>query len=269
MAPALARLKNVLPALAALFVGGVFLLFAQSHVEIECARATGTCDYRSTSLGSTDRHPFPMSAVREVRQVDNLGKHNTDAKVVLVFSNGRETAFGLDREDVVRPLYEHMRDFFAPNGSAPTFHYVEPRKVWPWIIGIVLLIAGVVLGVMGWRKPVTVPVELAGARAQRTVGEQVARRNRFILIGGAVLALAATSAVLLYLGNRGKGTLALECKTRCRFDSMECLPGGSSEMALDPGTYTIEVWASSGSALWLPRTFEIVEGETTPFVCGP
>ena len=67
---------------------------------------------------------------------------------------------------------------------------------------------------------------------------------------------------------KDEGTLVLECQTRCRFQGMECLPGGSLQMALPPGTHGIEVWDPDAPTHWKTKKFSIEIGETTHFVCA-
>ena len=83
----------------------------------------------------------------------------------------------------------------------------------------------------------------------------------FIGLGG-----LAQVALMLYASTH-QGTIELDCRSRCRFQGTECLPGGRVSMALDPGDYTVDLWASHGDALWIPRAVTVRLGETTPFVC--
>lgn len=93
-------------------------------------------------------------------------------------------------------------------------------------------------------------------------------RRTLLLFAGVIVAGALVSALIGAGSSRTQGTLELECRTRCRFQGMECLPGGSVQMSLEPGAHTIEVWTATGSERWTPKQATIRIGETTRFVCA-
>lgn len=131
----------------------------------------------------------------------------------------------------------------------------------------------------------------AGARADRRVAKRLARElglappsptappssaaaserrrlPRSVIVLGAVVAVAiAAQLVVPRLVQRDHGTLVLDCRTRCRFQGMECLPGGSVEMSLPAGSHAIEVWAPDAPGGWRPEQIPIRVGERIQFVC--
>ena len=85
-----------------------------------------------------------------------------------------------------------------------------------------------------------------------------------------MIALAcAAQGILMLVSARTQGTLELECRGRCRFQGGECLPGGSVSMALDPGSYSVEVWTPQTEPPWTGRPVTIRVGEVTRFDCLP
>lgn len=77
------------------------------------------------------------------------------------------------------------------------------------------------------------------------------------------------SGIMLAMENRGTGRLDVRCEYRCRMGESQCLPGGSYSAPMEPGWYTIEVWAPNRPSQWEPFAIEIEEGKTTEFVCRP
>lgn len=89
------------------------------------------------------------------------------------------------------------------------------------------------------------------------------------LFGAFILLTIVVSSAVSWFGARSQGTLEVECKGRCRFENMECLPGGSVTMGLSPGTYTIETWAPDSATKWKANEVVVELGRTRKFVCPP
>jgi hypothetical protein len=86
-----------------------------------------------------------------------------------------------------------------------------------------------------------------------------------VLVVLAILVIA--ERVAIWHINATQGWLDVTCAHRCRFQGMECFPGGEFQYALDPGRYTVEVWNPQIESLWEPRTIDIVVGQTVRFTC--
>ncbi|MGZ6096395.1 MAG: hypothetical protein ACXWUG_30410 [Polyangiales bacterium] len=84
-----------------------------------------------------------------------------------------------------------------------------------------------------------------------------------------MLASIVGNLLLRSNANRTEGTLEVQCTNRCKFQGMECMPGGSWGTTLKPGTYSFEVFDSSSPTQWTTRTVTIKQGETTTFACTP
>jgi hypothetical protein len=96
------------------------------------------------------------------------------------------------------------------------------------------------------------------------------RTHRLLLVFFAATALAAIANVALNAAQSDStGVLRLECRHRCEFDGMTCLPGGVMELRLDPGEYPVKVWNAARADPWEQRSFAIEAGERTQFVCEP
>lgn len=240
-----------LPAVGALLLAVVFAIGAtRKPVTFACDRTT--CTYGDRS--------FPFTAVREVRFVDGFGKNKTQAESQVIFANGGQISLGRADTDDARTTFEILRHFFAAGGP-PTLSMTSRPTTWMWLLAVAGVIAAGVLAVRAKRKR-----EVYRAPEQTRADWQ--KRRKYLALGaGAVVVIAGAQLLLMFVASRVQGTLVLECKQRCKFQGLECLPGGSSRQTLDEGTYPIEVWASSGSALWIPKTFTITTGETTTFVC--
>jgi hypothetical protein len=244
-------MKKWLPVACALILGVASFFVALRRTDLTCDRTT--CVYN-------DEHSFPTASVREVRFVEGLGKNRRNAESQLVFASGHELRLGYDDTDSARETHRTLKAFFA--GETDALHFSSKGSPWFFAIAAACAIAAVVFGVRAYKTP----------GVYKPPGEKQpfwsGKRKRYIVIGaGALVAIVGIQLAISTIASRVQGTLQLECQQRCRFDGMECLPGGSMQMTLDEGTYQIEVWARSGSALWLPQTFQIVTGETTRFVC--
>jgi hypothetical protein len=94
-------------------------------------------------------------------------------------------------------------------------------------------------------------------------------------IGGIVFVFVAIVAsvvgnLALRAGKRvSEGTLEVTCTNRCKFQGMECMPGGSWGSTLPPGDYSFEVYDATSPTQWTTRTVTIKKGETTQFACTP
>ena len=211
---------------------------------------------------------FAVTDVREVRLVTGYGKHKGDSEIALVYRNGTELRFGRTKHAAAVTLFEEAQAFFRPDGTA-RFRYATAPSRLAFAGGIACLVAAVVLGVLGARKRILDRVRVPTAKVERTLGEQAARRKRWIMIGGAGAAMLAVLAIMFVIEAATQGQLALDCQTRCRLDGLECMPGATLETALDPGDYTVEIWQGAGSALWKRVPVHIEVGETTRVVCAP
>lgn len=270
MSRAVARLKLVWPAFAMLGGALLVLLVGSSSLEIECSRGgVGMCGWSQGSLTSRSSMVFRIADVREVRLVEGLGKGKTHSETALVFSNGHETHFGNATNDEAKELYYEAHAFFAPGSTIASYHYERHGSKLYYLASIALLAGAIAWGIHGFRKRILETVELPTAKLEPTIGDRARRRRLVMRIAGGGAAIIGIFVVFYVVATHGQGTLLLECQTRCRFQGGECLPGGEQRMSLDPGTYTIEIWTAAGSALWVPRQFDIAEGETTTYVCKP
>jgi hypothetical protein len=237
-----------LPAAAAVLLAIVFAFGAlRTPITLACDRAT--CTYGD--------HTFRFADVREVRFVDGFGKHGDRAESQIIFASGRQISVGRGDADDARTIYQQLRAFFAPDGTR-SFEITTSGNSWMWLLVAACVIAGGVLGVQAHGK----------RESHHAPRADWQKRKKYLLIGvGFVVVVAAIQLVILFVANQVQGTLVLECKQRCKFQGLECLPGGRSRQTLDEGTYQIEVWATAGSALWIPKSFTITTGETTTVVC--
>lgn len=97
-----------------------------------------------------------------------------------------------------------------------------------------------------------------------------AKPSRVVILAGAAGALIAFVVVVVTAyESPAEGTLDLDCKGRCRFGTLECLPGGSLSMGLPPGQHTIETWAPDEPTHWKRSDVAIQIGQTRRFVCPP
>lgn len=242
-------MRKYLPSVGLLFLAAVFLFGATRSSKLACDRTT--CTYNDRS--------FAVASVREVRFIDKLGKNKNSAESALVFANGTEMRVGHGDVDDARAIHAQLVAFFSPGGPA-RFEMTSKGPWWSWLAAIAALAGALGVGVHRHRH-YTPPPKVKSARGAFA-------RKRVIVFGLAIgVALIGVQLGIMYFANKSQGTLELVCEQRCKFQEMECLPGGKVTQMLDPGTYTIEIWASSGSALWIPKQFEIAVGETTQFVC--
>jgi hypothetical protein len=236
------------PAVGCLVVAAFCAFGAMRTTRIDCDRTICTLNDRS----------FRVADVREVRFIDKVGKNGRAGESAIIFANGTEVRIGRDDTDDARTIHSTLAEFFS--GTAPSLQLLWKGSRWLVVAAVVGLISALALGYRAYKAPrITSP--------NRAPKPAVKKPSFALIAGGVLLAVAGVLLAQLLVANKAHGTLELVCKQRCRFDGMECLPGGAMTMRLDAGTYSIDVWASSGSALWIPSTFSIAVGETTHFVC--
>jgi hypothetical protein len=257
----LRRAALLAPAAGCLLLAVVMAGAASSTATLACDRAAGRCTWSTATWHGGRDQPFAIGDVREVRFVEGLGKYGRDGETALVFASGHELHLARSDEGAARARFRAIEAFFA--GRGPTLRDHSAGTGWLYAAALAAVIGAVVLAVRGARRrlPGTMPVPGAPPRTPLLARREV----RFFL---AVLAVAVVGQiVLMIVASTTQGTLVLECRTRCRFQGGECLPGGSLRTTLDPGEHTIEVWAATGDAHWQPRTFSIAVGEVTTFAC--
>lgn len=254
------RAVRLIPPILGMIVAVALVAFGASETRFDCARVTGRCTFERKALAGTQRREFPIERVREVRFVDGLAKNKTDGETVIVFSTGDEFRFARAKTSEARVTYEDVHAFFGERGPEAV-HYAAKSGVWTYVFGGVILLGSFGFGISEWHKPVV-------ARPPRTPDERAKKRRRVWWIVGGIAVLAISQLLFVLLAARGEGTVVLRCKQRCKFMGGECLPGGSMEASLEPGDYPIEIWASSGQELWIPRRLTIKAGETTTFTCA-
>lgn len=86
-----------------------------------------------------------------------------------------------------------------------------------------------------------------------------------LLIIGSIAAVV--QGILVWHANVKLDWLEVTCSHRCRFQKMDCLPGGSFKLALDPGHYTIDIWDPNRSSSWDQRSIELAARQTVHFTC--
>jgi hypothetical protein len=240
-----------LPAACAVLLGIVFAFGAmRAPAKLECDRST--CTYNAST--------FQVADVREVRFAEGFGKNNTQAESQIVFASGHQLSVGRADTDDARSIFDSLRSFFSPDGP-PSLAIKGSGTTWMWLLVVGCAIAAGVLGVQAKRKPDTYQ-----APGKIRINWKKVKKYGLAALGF-IAVVGAGQLVLMLVASQTQGTLVLECKQRCKFQGLECMPGASSRQSLDEGVYQIEVWASSGSALWIPKSFTITTGETTTFVC--
>jgi hypothetical protein len=251
------------PAAGCVLLAIVLAGAASSTTTLACDRAAGRCTWSTRAWHGGSSRAFAITDVREVRFVEGLGKHGRRAETALVFASGHELHLATDDEGAARDRFHAIDAFFAGRGPALREH--QAGAGWLYAAAIAALIAAVILAARAARRRLVDTVAPAGA-PRRSIRSLLAHREvRFFL---AVLAVAAVVQIgMMVVAATTQGTLELECRTRCRFQGGECLPGGGLSTTLDPGEHTIEVWAATGDAHWQPRSFSIAVGEVTHFVC--
>ena len=258
------RILRMIPPVLGVLVAGLIAASASSETRLECSRATGRCDYLAESVFGDRRVEFPIDSVRDLRIVEDIGKNKNEGEVVLVFADGRDLHFGRGYESDARATLARASLFFGGDGA--TFSFNDHGSKYAWLAALLVFGASIAFGVEQWRKGPG-PARAAAPAAVTPEAYAKARKKVWIIVGLTVLLVLGQGLFFFFLADKDEGTLELECRARCRFQGMECLPGGSMSTTLAPGDYPIEIWASSGQALWLPRRFTIKVGETTKFRC--
>lgn len=258
------------PTLIGLLLTFLLANAATRHEVLACDRAEDVCRWsRSSLFASSDTHAFPVTAVRDVRYVDKLGKNNQRARSVLVFASGNDFALREADTDDAASRHTRVARFFG-GGGATLLEADEPSA---FLLGVACLgllgtVAFAIRGTVKWRRSPTTrsspppPAPFPAPPPHRW-------RKTALLFGGFITVGGLAQIALVLHATKNQGTLEFDCRGRCRFQGTECLPGGRFSMTLDPGDYTVDLWASHGEALWLPRRVTVRVGEHTTFVCDP
>ena len=90
-----------------------------------------------------------------------------------------------------------------------------------------------------------------------------------MVMGGTLLSGIVSFLMHRRPPNRNEGTLEVNCTNRCKFQGMECMPGGSWGSTMPAGDYTFEVFDASSPTHWTSRVVTIRNGEKTSFACTP
>lgn len=232
---------------------------AGGRQELACERASGRCTWTSRAMFTSVERGFAVADVREVRLVEGTGKGARRGHPQLVFASGRDLDLPSAELDTARDRQAALVAFF--DGRTGSIRQTGPTLRWMYVLAALAGVAAVIALVrtVGAPRSPRYPKPSRPARDWR----------RLAFIGGAaVLGCAAILGAQLWF-ERDDARLALECQTRCRFGTMECLPGGDVTLSAAPGDHVVEVWAPSGPALWIPHTVTLRAGETTRFVCAP
>jgi hypothetical protein len=79
--------------------------------------------------------------------------------------------------------------------------------------------------------------------------------------------LSALGFGIQLLVTRDQGTLEIHCHHRCRFQGMDCRPGGAVSGSYDPGQYEIEVFDPKAPGGWRLERARVERDKTTVFRC--
>ncbi len=82
-----------------------------------------------------------------------------------------------------------------------------------------------------------------------------------------VVVISTVGFGVQWIATRDQGTLEIHCDHRCRFEGMDCRPGGSVAGSYDPGRYVIEVFDPKAPGGWRPEAAEVRRAHTTVFHC--
>jgi hypothetical protein len=243
--------------LAVMLVGA-----ASSTRVLACDRAAARCTWSTASWYERRDHAFAIDSVREIRFIDGLGKGGRRAETALLFATGHELHVAGDDTDSARGRHAAIAAFFAGRGR--DLRDEERGGFWLFAAAVAAAIAAVVLAASAARRRLVDTVDPVVASPPRPALLSRPRVRLMLLLIGLVV---AAQAALMIVAELTQGTLVLDCRRRCRFQGGECLPGGGLRSTLDPGDYTIDIWAASGPERWHPRAFSIAVGEVTHVVC--
>jgi len=131
------------PIIPTLIAGTVLIVFGTQQTELLCERATGTCSWRDGFIGG-DAFDFPLSEVREVRAIGDLGRYGNDGHVELYAGRRAAMVFGQgEREATAARMTDQARSFFAGQGT--TLHFHTPSRTWMFFLGGGLLCGALVM----------------------------------------------------------------------------------------------------------------------------
>lgn len=266
-------LRSPLTAWAGAIVLGLLALLAGSEAGAEslsCMRVAAgnvSCD---AELPFQSVHGF-RARFAESRLRQRKGKPDpNELQLVLSDDAGRPlVSWAMDRAAAEHELVR-LTAFLHGQGAA-RFELVRPGRPWLRPLAALLGVAAAALAALGVRATYRAALRerehglLQSAREAPRWRSQLGLSLQFL---GGVFALAVVAQLAVsWHARRTQGRLEVQCTHRCRFQGMDCLPGGSFEMTLDPGTYRIELWSPGGADPWQPRTFTIAVGETRQVEC--
>jgi len=283
-----ARTKKL--AIAALWLvgGGGTTSFAFQTRSLTCTRELGAsarCTF-AVSRPFAYAVEFPPGSVSSVEVFERTsGKGNTHHTfgVTLLDQRGAETELTRYAE---RAQAEAERDelsaFFA-DPRRPSYALAETSGIGAYLYFFGALGVGAFLLVRALRTPrgVTPAHSPASAAtpANTTPGWHPPRllawfyqpgpKPLLYFFGGVVAIAAVAQFIATSYADAHQGWVELNAAARCRFQGAELLPGGSMRMALEPGSYAIEVYDPSVASRWETQHFDVRRGETTHVPCRP
>lgn len=266
-------------------IGGLLLLlmsiaglfFSSSGETLFCRRTSadeGICELRKEwLLREPISRSFPLSAVRDVRFEERRENKSRYGQTELIDTRGAPTYVGRSTDiEEARATYERVRRFFLLKEGS-TLQIEREHAVWTLLFSAALAVGGLVLLISAWRLPRTPARKEASSGTKSRIRWWYAlspeTRQTLTFLAVAIVLGAAVQVILLWYADNTQGWLTVQCEYRCRFQGAECLPGGSFQMALDPGTYTIEIWNPDLPESWERQPVEVARGKERVLLCRP
>ena len=262
------RWQRVLLGVVVLFLTLTTGIFQLSSWRFECWHADGKGPMCVVSRSAPFAHvqrfpPGSISAVQVNRRAYGRAGSAPTFEVVLLDRRGAETRLhGFKSEAAANADRDHLKAFLANPESRPI---IEERPSSPWVY--VLMIVGIGIG-----------VAILGAAIRESSKPSPSfvtpprRQIRWLrLTGVGVVSFVLLGAVVYFpeLTGASRTFLEIRAEYRCMFDGIEHLPGGWMRTGIRSGTYSILVWDPDPTGHWQEQFVDVLEGQTTIFVCRP
>ncbi len=256
-------MSAALVAVVALLLAAVSVVMGLRETRLTCTPAA--CVIVKTYPSSRTEHSLAGLEVVEI--YEGSGKQRGVWRVSVIDLQGTPIRLHSTTQDGAEALKRELEQLLA--GQRETLERVTPPTYWAWLFAPLLLVFAIYEVRAAIRNRGRY-VKAAKPSSSSFAGSLKRPLLMWLGLGVGAFVVAAIANFVLARGLADStGVLRLECRHRCDFGGMSCMPGGVTEQSLNPGEYTVKIWNPAVAGSWEPRKVRVEIGQLTRFVCEP
>ena len=246
------------------------LLLAAGSVMMGLRETRLTCTPAACAIVKTypsSRTEQSLAGLEVVEIHEGSGKQRGSWRVSVIDLRGTPITLHSTNQAGAEALKRELEQLLA--GQRETVERVTPPTYWMLIFAPLLLL----FAIYEIREAIRNRgryVKAAKPSSSSTGGAMKRPLLMWLALSVGALVVATIANLVMTWGMADStGVLRLECRHRCDFGGLSCLPGGVTEQRLNPGEYTVKVWNPAVAGSWEPRKVQVEIGQLTHFVCEP